>query len=76
VTGETFRRWVNGWCPCCGIDDMDWWPDTPPETIGEGVQICGRCSENEHMNDPRFRDAMLEAIASQSEEPIDRLLGR
>lgn len=72
---ETYRRWAAGWCPCCGSAIIDWIDRTPPAVIGEGVEICGRCVAMDHMGAAGgLRDAMLEAIASRDDAPIERLL--
>jgi hypothetical protein len=78
VNGESWRRWAAGRCPCCagGIDE---WEDsrgevTGPEVIAEGVSVCGRCIANGHMNPEGFLEALLEAIARRTDQPIDDLL--
>jgi hypothetical protein len=48
--------------------------DVQPAAIGEGVMICGRCVENDHMNPPDVARAMLEAIVRRDDGPIDALL--
>lgn len=73
--GETYRRWAEGACPCCGGDlepDVD---GQAPAPIGEGVQMCGRCIANRHhLEPPSLPAAILEAILFRSERPIEELL--
>ena len=76
MSDDTYRRWARGDCPCCGAA-LDWWPDVAPEAIGEGVMICGRCVENDHMRldgEDVLTAAMLEAIVTRSDDPVDRVL--
>lgn len=68
-----YARWLNGLCPCCVGDLAEWIDGTPPEAIAEGVQVCGRCVAMDHMRDG-LREAMLEAIARRTDEPIDTLI--
>lgn len=73
-TGETYRRWAAGCCPCCGGEldhDVD---GQAPAPIGEGVMICGRCVANDHMQPPGLVAAILAAIVMRTEAPIDQLL--
>jgi hypothetical protein len=59
---DAYARWAAGRCPCCGAA-LDWWT-TPPEAIGEGVMLCGRCIENKHhLAADEFVPVMLMAIA-------------
>lgn len=71
VIGETYRRWASLCCPCCGAELEAADPDR--QAIGEGVVICGRCVLNDHLEPPALVAAMLEAILTRSEEPIERL---
>jgi len=43
----TYSRWVSGKCPCCG-SDLGEDEGTCPQTIAEGVVLCGRCIRQEH----------------------------
>jgi hypothetical protein len=77
VNDETYRRWSDGWCPCCAGDIDEWIDGTQPQAIGEGVMLCGRCIANEHhLEPPALVMAILEAIALRDDGPIDRLLAR
>jgi hypothetical protein len=70
-----YQNWAAGRCPCCQAD-IGWYDDLHPrEVIAEGVEICGRCAENDHLGPgaPGLREAMLKAIATRSDQPIENL---
>ena len=77
---QTYQMWRRGICPCCSCDlAEDWWEDqdgkrTAPKAIGEGVQICGRCIANNHLETQDLIDAILLAIAIRNDHPIDDLI--
>lgn len=61
--------WLAGLCPCCGAD-LDWWM-TQPESIAEGVMMCGRCIENDHhQRPPEFLPLLLKALVTGDEIPM------
>ena len=75
MSKETYQRWSDGVCPCCGGDIDEWIDGTQPQAIGEGVMICGRCIAYDHMSSADgFVVAMLEAIVVRDDAPLDRLL--
>jgi hypothetical protein len=60
-------RWLRGDCLCCGAD-LDWWPDTDPEPVAEGVMMCGRCIANEHhLRPPEVLASLLAALVTGKE---------
>ena len=71
---STYRRWAHGLCPCCAGSICEGTYGGQPRAIGEGVMICGRCAENEHDDIPGLIDAMLLAIASRDDTPLDVLI--
>lgn len=50
------RRWRLGLCLCCGG------ALTRPHAIGEGVWICGLCSDGGHIQRPGELRAILTAL--------------
>jgi hypothetical protein len=62
------ERWLAGLCPCCGAE-MNWWPSTEPQTVADGVVMCGRCIENEHhLRPPGFLPLLLAALLPSASE--------
>jgi hypothetical protein len=61
------RYWLAGRCPCCGSELCEWpAPDgslVAPETVAEGVVMCGRCIGNHHHEKPgEFLPLLLESL--------------
>jgi hypothetical protein len=62
-----YQRWKEQRCPCCGSELWDWeWKGevTAPAAIAEGILLCGRCTANDHADEPEFVRGMMEAIAA------------
>lgn len=65
---ECWRRWQSGVCVCCGM----WRPDeisttgVEPETIAEGIMICGFCVEGKHL-ELGVRDWIIRGVVRGAE---------
>ena len=76
ILGTTYERWARGSCPCCGWNKMDaeGLNGTRAKAIGEGVLICGYCIENDHLEFDALTVAILEALITRSDDPIERAI--
>lgn len=54
------RRWEAGRCPCCGVPLES---RGRPKALAEGVQICGLCAAEHHVERPGELEALLAALA-------------
>ena len=53
------QRWKSGRCVCCGIPLAG---TGTLRTLGEGVQICGFCHRDGHVERPGEAESVLRAL--------------